>query len=136
MIVVLHLAILYKGLFPFFGRILFPRGSVYLISFCILLLGLLIYGTVSLQKWAWWGALGLITFLTISTVMTFSRHRFYDVILLMDLPAYEMAFIDKLVLIHDFDLGIPLVLPLLAALGLIITSRRYYKNGLIARTPL
>jgi hypothetical protein len=126
MIIVLHIAIFFQSLFPLFGRIMLGRQSVYLISLWILILGNLMAGIAGLKRWAWWGSLIFISLLTVSSVLTFSRHSFYDIVLRMDLPAYEMQFLDELVLIHDFLLVGLIVPPLLIALGLVLHSKRYW----------
>lgn len=100
--------------------------SVYVVSFCILVLSLLIYGTVRLKGWAWWGSLVGLSLLSVSSALSFSRHSFYDIILMLDLPPYEMDFLDEWVLIHDYHPVGLLAAPLLIALGLTVYSRRYF----------
>ena len=135
MILVLHLAIFFQSLFPLFGQIMLGRGSVYIISLCILILGFLIYGTVRLKRWAWWGSLGYVSLLTISSIMSFSRHSFYDIVLRMDLPSYEMELLDNLILLHDVHLVSLFAAPLLISLGLVLYSKRYFGNGDNQVTP-
>jgi len=79
-----------------------------------------------LEIWAWWGSLIYVSLLTISSVMSFSRHGFSDIILMMNLPTYEMEFLDKLTLLHDYHLVGLIAVPLLITLGLIIYSKRYF----------
>jgi hypothetical protein len=50
MIVALHTAIFFQGLFPMFGQILLGRPAAYLVALCILILGILFYGSVQLKK--------------------------------------------------------------------------------------
>jgi len=129
MIIVMHIAIFFQSLFPMFGQIMLGRQSVYIIALCILVLGILIYGTVRLKIWAWWGSLVYVSLLTISSVMSFSRHSFYDIILMMNLPAYEMEFLDKMTLLHDYHLVGLFTAPLLIILGLVIYSKRYFRKS-------
>jgi len=126
MVTGMHIAIFFQSLFPMFRQIMLGRQSVYIISLCILILGILIYGTVRLEIWAWWGSLIYVSLLTISSVMSFSRHGFSDIILMMNLPTYEMEFLDKLTLLHDYHLVGLIAVPLLITLGLIIYSKRYF----------
>lgn len=137
MIVAMHTAIFFQGLFPMFGQILLGRPAAYIIALCILILGILIYGTVQLKKWAWWSSLVYVSLLTVSSVMSFSGHRFYDIIVMMNLPAYEMELIDKMVVLHDYPLVGLFAAPLLITLGLVIYSRRYFgkKTILANRMP-
>lgn len=129
MIVAMHTAIFFQGLFPMFGQILLGRPAAYIIALCILILGILIYGTVQLKKWAWWSSLVYVSLLTVSSVMSFSGHRFYDIIVMMNLPAYEMELIDKMVVLHDYPLVGLFAAPLLITLGLVIYSRRYFEKN-------
>ncbi len=128
MIIVLHLAIFFQGIFPMFGQIMLGRPSAYVIALCILILGILIYGTVRLKMWAWWGSLVFVSLLTLSALLSFSKYRFYDMILMMDLPAYEMGLIDKMVFLHDYPLVGLFVFPLLVTMGLIIYAKQYFNS--------
>ena len=125
-ILTLHIAIFSQGIFPVFGRIMLGRQLIHIISLCILILGILMDGVIRLKTWAWWGSTAYLSLLTISAVLSFSRHSFYDIVIMMDLPAYEMEFLDKLVLLHDFHLVGLIALPLLVALGLLVYSKRYF----------
>jgi hypothetical protein len=129
MVIALHVAIFFQSLFPLFGQIMLGRQSVYWIALCILILGILIYGTARLKIWAWWSALLFVSLLSLSTLITFSRYSFYDIILMMKLPAYEMGFLDRLVLLHDYHLVGLFAVPLLITLGLVIYSKRYFDKS-------
>jgi hypothetical protein len=126
MIIVMHMALFFQSIFPMFGRIMLGRPPVYIISLCILILGILIYGTVQLKTWAWWASLVYLSLLTISSIMTFTQVGFYDIMLLMKLPAFEMYFLDALTLLHDYYLVGLIAIPLLIALGLLTYSKRYF----------
>ncbi len=128
-IMVMHIAIFFQSMFPIFGRIMLGRQSVYIVSLCILIMGILIYGTVRLKTWAWWSSLAFISLLTISSVMSFARHSFYDIIIMMKLPAYEMELLDKLEFVHDYHLVGLVAIPLLITLGLVIYSKRYFEKS-------
>ncbi|NOR84272.1 MAG: hypothetical protein GQ526_12350 [Ardenticatenales bacterium] len=92
-------------------------------------MGILIYGTVRLKTWAWWSSLVFISLLIISSVMSFARHSFYDIIIMMELPAYEMELLDKLEFVHDYHLVGLVAIPLLITLGLVIYSKRYFEKS-------
>ena len=127
-IVVLHIAIFFQALFPLFGQFIFGRQSIYIIALCILLLGVLMYGIAQLKNWAWWGSLGLLSVLMVSSILSFSRYSFYDIILMMDLPAYEIDFLNQVTLLHDFRLVVLIASPFMTALGLLIYSKRYFRK--------
>ena len=128
-ILAMHIAIFFQGSFPMFGLIMLGRQSAYMISFCILVLGVLTYGMARLKIWAWWGSLVYISLLAVSSMMSFSSHSFYDMIAMMDLPAYEVEFLEKLTLLRDYHLVFLFAIPLLIAFGLIVYSKRYFVKG-------
>ncbi len=130
-IIVLHIAMFFQAMFPMFGRILLGRQSVYILAFCNLIFIILIYGIARLKIWAWWGSLVYVSLLTVSSGMTFSRYRFYDIVQMMNLPVYELEFIDNILLIHDYRLVGLITIPLLTALVLIIYSKRYFLKSAI-----
>ena len=123
----LHITIFFQGIFPMFGQIWLGRQTAYVISLCVVILGILIYGTVQLKKWAWWAGWIFLTTLSISTMLSFTGRSIYDLILMMNLPAYEIEYLDRMVLFHDVPLAGLLVPPLLLTLGLILYSRKFFK---------
>jgi hypothetical protein len=131
MIIVFHLTIFFQCLLPMFGEIMLGRSSAYIIAGCILILGILIYGTVRLEKWAWWSSIVFVSLLSISSAMSFSRHSFYNIILMMKLPAYEMEFLNKLTVIHDARIVGLVVTPLLIVLGLLVYSKRFFGHSIL-----
>ena len=126
MILVMHIAIFFQSIFPLFGIIIFGRQSIYLVSLCILVLGILIVGIIRLKIWAWWASLVYLSLLSASAIISFSRHSFYEIIQMMNLPSYELEFISELTLIEDFHLASLITPPLFVGLGLLIYSKRYF----------
>lgn len=125
----LHVTVFCQCFFPFFGTLLSGRAAISWIALCILVLVILIYGTARLQRWAWWGSAAFFALLSLSTVITFTPYRFYDIIDKMGLPAYELDFLARMTLLHDFPLVFLLAAPLLAALGLVLASWRFLGSG-------
>jgi hypothetical protein len=109
-----------------FGQVLLGRPSAYVIALCILITGILMFGIVRLKLWAWWGALGYTAALAISSLLTFSRYTFIEILDRMNLPAFELAFLDRLTPLQDFHLVVLTSVPLLAAIGLLVYSKRYF----------
>jgi len=128
MIVGLHVTIFFQGMFPMFGQIWLGRPAAYAIALCVVILGILIYGTVQLKKWAWWGGWISLALLSISTLLSFAGRSIYDLILMMNLPAYEMEYLNRMILFHNVPLAGLLVPPLLLTLGLILYSRKYFRE--------
>jgi hypothetical protein len=54
---------------------------------------------------------------------------------MMNLPAYEMAFLDKMVVVHDAHLTGLVVMPLVVALGLLVCSKRYFGQRYVPGSP-
>ena len=67
--------------------------------------------------------------LAFSSLLTFSRYSFTDILAMLNLPTYEMAFLDRMALLQDFSLVLLTTGPLLVALGLLVYSRRYFGKG-------
>jgi hypothetical protein len=128
MIAGLHVTIFFQGIFPMFGQIWLGRPAAYVISLCFVILCILIYGTVQLKKWAWWGGWIFISLLSVSTLLSFAGRSIYDLLLMMNLPAYEMEFLDRMVLYQDVPMAGYLVPPLLLTLGLILYSGKYFRE--------
>ena len=112
-----------------FGQVLLGRPSAFVNALCILIAGILMFGIVRLKLWAWWGALVYTAALAISTLLTFSRYSFTDILDRMHLPAFELAFLDRLTPLRDFHLVVLTSVPLLAAIGLLVYSKRYFGRG-------
>ena len=87
------------------------------------------FGIVRLKLWAWWGALGYTAALPISSLLTYSRYTFIEILDRMNLPAFELAFLDRLTPLQDFHLVVLTSVPLLVLLGLLVYSKRYYGKG-------
>lgn len=126
-IVVLHLLILFNGLFPLFGILLNDIVGILLIDLSILWLACLIWGLLRLRIWAWWGALVYFALLASSTILTLSVSSLSDILSKTRFPAFEVGILGGIPLagLHFA----PLVgAPLLITLGLIVFSRRYFKG--------
>ena len=122
----LHMLIFLQGLMPVFGALMLGRRAVHILSFCILLLGILLYGVVKLRQWAWWGTLGYFFVIALSTAMTLSQYSFYEIVGYMAVPVYEMEIIDKLTFIHDLELVGIVVVPMFVVLILLLYTKRYF----------
>jgi hypothetical protein len=131
-VIALHMSIFFKCIFPLFGNFLFYFPGMLLIEISIIGLICLIWGTLKLRIWAWWGALVYFSLLTISSLMTFSKFSFSDIYLRMNFPEKELEFFQKLPF-QDFHLTLLFGIPLLITLGLIVFSRRYFRMNSAVR---
>jgi hypothetical protein len=124
-IVVLHLLILFNGLFPLFGILLHDIPGILLIDLSIVWLVCLIWGLLRRKVWAWWGSVVCFALLACSTIFTLSVSSLSDIFSATRFPPFEMEILGNIPLagIHFA----PLVgIPLLITLGLIVFSRRYF----------
>ncbi len=58
--------------------------------------------------------------------MTFARFTLYELAMMLSPPAYEIAFIDRVSMVHDVRLVNLIFIPLLLVNSLVITSRGYF----------
>ena len=125
-IAVLHVLILFNGVFPLFHVLIFELQGTMLIALSILILVGLIWGLLRLRRWAWWGALVYWGFLTFSSITAPSRMTFPDILSHMKFAPLEMEALDGIPL-HGAHLAVLAGIPLLVTLGLIVYSRRYFR---------
>lgn len=123
--VVLHVPILFNGMFPVFGIWMHGMEGIFLIDAAILCLAFLVWGTLKLRIWAWWGSLVYFGMLTFSSILTLSRSSLMDILSRMNLPEREMEMLQGLPL-HGSHFAAFFGIPFVATLGLIVLSRRHF----------
>jgi hypothetical protein len=126
-IMVLHVPIFFNGIFPFFGVFFFGLEGIFLLDISILGLVGLIWGTLRLRPWAWWGALLYFGLLTFSTIFTFARASYLDILSRMKFPPTEMEPLQRPPF-QGFHFAILMGIPLLITLGVIIFSKRHFTS--------
>ena len=124
-IVVLHIPIFFRGIFPFFGLLLTDLAGILMIDVSIFCLAGLTWGVLKLKPWAWWGSLVFLSLLTLSVFVTFSQYGLLDILASLRFPPTEMEILDGLPF-HGFHLALALGVPLLITLGLLVFSKRYF----------
>lgn len=124
-IAVLHVLILFNGVFPLFHVLIFELQGTMLIALSILILVGLIWGLLRFRPWAWWGALVYWGYLTFSTIAALSRTTFADILSPMKFSPLEVDILDGIPL-HGAHLAVLAGIPLLVTLGLLAYSRRYF----------
>ena len=127
-IIVLHVSIFFNGIFPLFKVLLFDLQGILLADLSIMLLVCLIWGTLKLKPWAWWGSLVYFGFLTLSSVLAFSKNGFSDIYTRMNFAPIEIKSFQKIPF-QDFHFTGLVGIPLLLTLGMIIYSKRHFKAG-------
>jgi hypothetical protein len=124
--IALHILILFNGIFPFLGVWLSDLQGILLIDVSIMCLVGLIWGTLRLRTWAWWGSFAYFGLLTSSSLLTLSMSSFSDILSRMRFPETEMGILQGLPL-HGVHFAALTAIPLLITLGLIVYSKRCFR---------
>ena len=89
-IILLHVDIFFNGMFPVFGRFIFLRKGIAVISAVILCLAVFSYGYALGKKWGFWGLLSTYALLLVSCVTTFARYSVHEILMLLKYSPYEL----------------------------------------------
>jgi hypothetical protein len=125
--IALHVPILFNGVFPFFGVLIFGLQGILLLDVSILCLLGLTWGILKQKTWAWWGSLIFFVSLILSLMLTFSRYSFSDILAGMVFPPTEMEALQGVPL-HGLHIAALIGIPLPITLGWIIFSKRYFST--------
>jgi hypothetical protein len=126
-IVVLHIPIFFSGVFPLFGLLLTGIEGYVLIDVSIFCLAGLTCGVLKLKPWAWWVSLVYLGLLAVSVIVTFSQYTLLDILARLRFPPTEVEILGGLPF-HGFHLALALGVPLLITLGLLVYSKRYFRQ--------
>jgi len=124
-VLILHAQIYFNSIFPLFGRWVTGLWGIVWIDLAILSTLALLWATIRLKRWAWWGLLSLFGLMTCSYSVTLLSSSWMDILAALNLPAYELAFLQG-VPIHGFHLAILAGIPFLLVLILILRTRPYF----------
>ncbi|MCK4660105.1 MAG: hypothetical protein KAV82_11340 [Phycisphaerae bacterium] len=124
-VIVLHVPLLFNGLFALPGVLLSGLPGFVLIDVSILCLVCLIWGAARLRAWAWWGALMYFGFMTVSLMTALFSFSVSDVVTRMAFAPKEIEALQgvPLQLYHLTALVAP---PLVGTFGLLMYSRRHF----------
>jgi hypothetical protein len=125
-VAVLHVLILFNGVFPLLHVLVFGLQGILLIDVSILVLLALTWGMLRLEVWAWWGSLLYWSLLTFSALAALSRSSLLDILSRMKFAPLEVEALDGIP-IHGAHLAALVGIPLLVTLGLLAYSRRYFR---------
>jgi hypothetical protein len=123
--IVLHVPLLFSGVFPLFGRFLYGLEGFQGLVLCIILFALLAWGTLGRKRWAWWGSLVALSALTVSAVMSLLAESPQEILANMRFAPIESEALSN-VPVQGYQLAVAVGLPLLVTVVLLISSRRYY----------
>jgi uncharacterized membrane protein YidH (DUF202 family) len=126
-IAVLHVAILFGGIFPLFGGLLYDLEGILALDVSIWCLALLTWGLARQEPWAWWGALVCVGILTVCTIWAFSVSSYLGILSHMHFAPTEVEALDGIPM-QGYYLAAFFGLPLLATVGLTVYARRYFSH--------
>ncbi len=124
----LHVPLLFRGLFPLFGRLVGGLDGFYLTDAAVLILGLLLWGTWEQRRWAWWGSILYYAVLASTWLVTFARTSWPDLLAWLQFAPTETQALSGLPL-QGYEIGIFVGLPMLACLGAILAGRRSFSRS-------
>jgi hypothetical protein len=124
-IVVLHIPILFNGMFPLFGTWILDLQGILLLDASIACLALLTWGVLKLRTWAWWGSLTYFGLMTLSSIVTLATSSYADILSCANFPPTEMGFLAGLPF-QGFHFAMFIGIPLFVTLGVIILSKRHF----------
>ena len=124
-VVMLHLLILFHGIFPVFGVFLFGMPGIMLLDLCIGCLLGLTWGTLQRQAWAWWGAVIWLGLFTCSTILTFCQTDYPTLLAGLAFPPREIEFLGGIP-VQGYHLAILTGIPLLITWGVAVLSKRHF----------
>ncbi len=124
-ILVLHLLLLFKGIFPFFGNWLFGIEGAITITISILYLIALIVGTINYKLLSWWASVIYFSFFIISLIITLFSSNLTEIITILKFPPTEANALLNIPL-ESIHLSLIFGIPLILTIGLTIYSRKYF----------
>jgi hypothetical protein len=127
-IIILHILILFNGIFPVFGIFVFGLQGIILLDFSIVCLICLIWGTLQLKLWTWWVSVIWLGLFTFSTVLTFFRYDYSDILSGLAFPSREMEFL-RGIPVQGYHFSVLAGIPLLITWIIAILSKRHFRTG-------
>lgn len=125
-VILLHISILFNGMFPLFGRFVFGLRGILLLDLAIACLICLTWGTIRRRAWAWWGSLAYFVLMALSSLLTLLKSRYLDMLSMMRFPPTEIEFLDGLP-VQGYHFAVLIGIPLLMTLGVLILAKRHFK---------
>ena len=86
---------------------------------------LLAWGVARQKRWAWWGSLVYMSLLALSTILTFARTDYLDILSQMYFAPAEMKALGGLP-VEGYHLAAFFGVPLLVTVGLIVYARQHF----------
>lgn len=126
-IVVLHLLILFNGIFPLFGAFRFGLEGIVWIEITMACLVVIVWGTLHRRAWAWWGSVIWLGLFACSTLLTLVRASYAAILSGLAFPQREMEFLGGLPF-EGYHFAILVGPPLLVTWGLAFLAKRHFRG--------
>ena len=126
-IVMLHILILFNGMFPALGVFRFGLQGIVLLDISIACLICLIWGTLRRRLWAWWGSVIWLGLFTFSTVLTLFRSSYSTILSGLNFPPREIEFLGGLP-VQGYHFAVLVGIPLFITWGVAILSKRHFRQ--------
>jgi len=123
---ILPLPMMLNGVFPFFGVLLSGYRGIFAHNVLILCFIVLAWGTFRQRSWAWWGAVICFAALLISSIVTFPRLGYAEILNSMAMTAYEAEEFQRKIPLQGTDLAVLAGVPFIVTLRRIILSREHF----------
>ena len=127
-IVMLHILILFNGMYPVFGVFRFGREGIGLLDISIAVLICITWGTLRQRLWAWWGSVILFGLFAFSTVFTLAVSSYATILAGLAFPPREMEMLGGLP-VQGYHFAVMVGIPLLITWGVAVLSKRHFRPG-------
>ncbi len=124
-LIMLHILILFNGMFPVFGVFRYGLQGIILLDVSIACLVCITWGTLRRRLWAWWASVILLGLFMFSTVLTFFRSSYSAILLGLAFPPREMEFLGGLP-VQGYHFSILVGIPLFTTWVIAILSKRHF----------
>jgi hypothetical protein len=119
---VLHVPILFRGLFPLFGSFVSGLDGILLLDGSIAYLALMAWGNLRGRAWAWWGALLYVALLLVSSLWTLLPATYGHILAALRFPPREVEWLAAIP-VRGVHLAALVGLPLLLTLAALVRAR-------------
>lgn len=127
-IIMLHILLLFNGMFPVFGVFRYGIQGIVLLDISIACLACITWGTVRRRLWAWWGSVLWLGLFMFSTILTFSRSSYPAILSGLTFPPREIEFLAGIP-VQGYHFSILVGIPLFITWVIAILSKRHFKPG-------
>ena len=128
-VVMLHILIMFNGIYPVFGSFRFGLEGIALLDISIACLVALVWGTLRQRVWTWWGGVILFGLFTFSTILTFVRTSYPALLSGLAFPPREIEIL-RGVPAQGYHFAILTGIPLVITWVVAVLSKRHFSTGI------